>query len=40
MPLYRYRKHENNMTNNKKLMNKYKKLLQEKIISQNKKNLR
>ena len=23
IPLYRYRKHENNMTNKKKLMNKY-----------------
>ena len=30
LPLYRYRKHENNMTNNKKVMNYYDKKLKEK----------
>lgn len=30
LPLYRYRKHENNMTNDKKGMNEYKKILKKK----------
>ncbi len=30
LPLYRYRKHDNNMTNNKKGMAKYKKILKSK----------
>ncbi len=30
LPLYRYRKHENNMTNNKKGMAEYKKILKSK----------
>ena len=31
MPLYRYRKHENNITNNKEEYSKYKEKLKEKI---------
>ena len=30
LPLYRYRKHKNNMTNNKKVLNNYQKLLNQK----------
>ncbi|MEZ4689379.1 MAG: hypothetical protein R3A12_04040 [Ignavibacteria bacterium] len=35
LPLYRYRKHDNNMTNNKKKMDEYKKLLRKNIKNKN-----
>lgn len=38
IPLYRYRRHDNNMTNNSKNMDKYERLLQEKIDKGNRQN--